>query len=123
MLPEIGDEVIVAFMGNDSDVPVVLGSAFSPKFPPHTAFKDDNYDKVFITKKGMKWAWNDDKGIHEISTPKGNKIQISEDDKSITIEDENANKIVMNSSEISLTGQQGHHYQGYCQYQDRRGKN
>lgn len=104
MLPEIGDEVIVAFIGNDSDVPVVLGSAFSPKFPPHTPFKDDNYDKVFITKKGMKWAWNDEKGIHEVSTPNGNKVLISEEDKSITIEDENANKIVMNSSEISLTG-------------------
>jgi uncharacterized protein involved in type VI secretion and phage assembly len=104
MLPEIGDEVIVGFMGNDFDVPVVLGSAFSPKMPPHTEFKDDNHDKVFITRKGMKWAWNDEKGIHEISTPNGNKILISEDDKSITIEDENANKIVMNNSEINLTG-------------------
>lgn len=104
MLPEIGDEVIVAFMGNDFDVPIVIGSAFSPKMPPHTEFKDDNHEKVFITRKGMKWAWNDDKGIHEISTPNGNKILISEDDKSITIEDENANKIVMNNSEINLTG-------------------
>jgi len=104
LLPEIGDEVIVAFMGNDFDVPIVIGSAFSPKLPPHTAFKDDNYDKVFITKKGMKWAWNDEKCIHEISTPKGNKIVISEDGKSITIEDQNTNKIVMNDSAIELTG-------------------
>lgn len=104
LLPEIGDEVIVAFMGNDFDVPIVIGSAFSPKFPPHTEFKDDNYDKVFITKKGMKWAWNDEKCIHEISTKNGNKIVISEDEKSITIQDENSNKIVMNDSEINLTG-------------------
>lgn len=104
LLPEIGDEVIVAFIGNDFDVPVVLGSAFSPKLPPHTEFKDDNYDKVFITKKGMKWAWNDEKAIHVISTPAGNKIVISEDEKSITIQDQSSNKIVMNDSEINLTG-------------------
>lgn len=104
MLPEIGDEVIVAFLGNDFDVPIVLGSAFSPKLPPHTEFKDDNYDKVFITRKGMKWSWNDEKGIHEISTASGNKIIISEDEKSITIQDENSNKIVMNDSELNLTG-------------------
>lgn len=104
LLPEIGDEVIVAFIGNDFDVPVVLGSAFSPKFPPHTEYKDDNYDKVFITKKGMKWAWNDEKAIHEISTPGGNKIVISEDEKSITIQDQHSNKIVMNDSGINLTG-------------------
>jgi Rhs element Vgr protein len=104
LLPEIGDEVIVAFMGNDFDVPVVLGSAFSPKLPPHTAFTDDNYDKVLITKKGMKWAWNDDKGTHEISTPNGNKILIADDEHSITIEDEHSNKIVLNDSGINLTG-------------------
>ncbi|WP_276484828.1 phage baseplate assembly protein V [Paraflavitalea pollutisoli] len=104
LLPEIGDEVVIAFIGNDFDVPVILGSAFSPKFVPHTEFKDDNYDKVLLTKKGMKWAWNDEKAIHEISTPGGNKIVISEDEKSITIQDQNSNKIVMNDSEINLTG-------------------
>ncbi len=104
VLPEIGDEVIVAFMGHDFDTPVVLGSIFSPKFPPHTAFKDDNYDKVLITKKGMKWSWNDEKAIHEISTPKGNKILISEEDAGITIQDQNSNSIVMNDSELNIMG-------------------
>lgn len=101
-LPEIGDEVIVAFMGNDMDAPIVLGSAFSPKLPPHTAFKDDNFDKILITRSGMKWAWNDDKLIHEISTPKGNKILISEDEKQISIIDQNQNKIEMNDSGINI---------------------
>ncbi len=104
LLPEIGDEVILAFTGNDFDTPVVLGSTFSPKSPPHTDYTDDNYDKVFITKKGMKWAWNDEKGIHEISTPKGNSIIISDDEESIVIQDKHSNKITMNSSELNLTG-------------------
>ncbi len=104
VLPEIGDEVIVSFFGNDFDSPVVLGSAFNPKTAPHTAYSDDNFEKVFITKKGMKWCWNDEKAIHEISTPAGNKILISEDSKSILIEDQNQNKIEMTSDAINITG-------------------
>ena len=102
LLPEIGDEVIVSFIGNDFDSPIVIGSTFNPKTIPHTAYKDDNFDKVFITKKGMKWSWNDDKAIHEISTPAGNKILISEDSKSIIIEDQNQNKIEMKSDAINI---------------------
>ena len=101
-LPEIGDEVIVSFFGNDFDSPVVLGSTFNPKTAPHTNYTDDNFNKVLITKKGMKWSWDDDKAIHEISTPAGNKILISEDSQSIIIEDQNQNKIEMNSSEINI---------------------
>jgi uncharacterized protein involved in type VI secretion and phage assembly len=104
LLPEIGDEVIVAFMGTDFDMPVVLGSAFSPNKPPHTAFSDDNHKKIFVTRKGMKWLWDDEKGIHEISTPGGNKILISEEEHAITITDENNNKIDMNQGAINLTG-------------------
>ncbi|GAB1452081.1 hypothetical protein MASR2M47_21370 [Draconibacterium sp.] len=102
VLPEIGDEVIVSFFGNDFDSPIVLGSAFNPATPPHTNHTDDNFEKVFITKKGMKWSWDDDKGIHEISTPAGNKILISEDSQSIIIEDQNQNKIEMKSDAINI---------------------
>ena len=101
-LPEIGDEVIVSFFGNDFDTPVILGSAFNPSTPPHTNFTDDNFNKALVTKKGMKWSWDDDKAIHEISTPAGNKIVISEDSQSILIEDQNQNKIEMNSNEINI---------------------
>lgn len=101
-LPEIGDEVIVSFFGNDFDSPVVLGSTFNPKTVPHANYADDNFEKVLLTKKGMKWSWNDEKAIHEISTPAGNKILISEDSQSIIIEDQNQNKIEMNSNEINI---------------------
>jgi uncharacterized protein involved in type VI secretion and phage assembly len=102
LLPEVGDEVIVSFIGNDFDSPIVIGSTFNPKTIPHTAYNDDNFDKVFITKKGMKWSWNDEKAIHEISTPAGNKILISEDSKSIIIEDQNQNKIEMKNDSINI---------------------
>lgn len=102
LLPEIGDEVIISFIGNDFDSPIVIGSTFNPRTIPHTPYEDDNFDKVFITKKGMKWSWNDEKAIHEISTPAGNKILISEDSQSIIIEDQNRNKIEMKNDAINI---------------------
>lgn len=105
LLPELGDEVLLSFIGNDFDAPLIIGSVFNPVTPPFENFKDDNFIKAFITKKGMKWSWDDDKGIHEISTPNGNTILISEDDHSITIKDENGNKIEMTQSEINIESQ------------------
>lgn len=102
LLPEIGNEVIVMFFGKDFDSPIVIGSAFNPSTAPHTNYTDDNFEKVFITKNGMKWSWDDDKAIHEISTPAGNKILISEDSQSIIIEDQNQNKIEMKSDAINI---------------------
>ena len=102
ILPEIGDEVIISFMGNDYDTPIVLGSCFNPKTPPHTLNSNDNYEKIFITKSGMKWAWNEEKKTHEISTPSGNKIILSEEDKKVTIEDQNQNMFEMSTKGIQI---------------------
>lgn len=102
ILPEIGDEVLLSFLGNDYDSPLIIGSVFNPSTPPFSNYEDNNYTKVFMTKKGMKWTWDDDKGIHEISTPNGNKIVLSEDEHSLTIEDETGNKIEMKSSGIEI---------------------
>ncbi|HTO14880.1 MAG TPA: phage baseplate assembly protein V [Edaphocola sp.] len=102
MLPEIGDEVLLSFIGNDYDAPLIIGSVFSPVNPPITNYEDNNYIKALITKNGMKWSWDDDKGIHEISTPSGNKILLSEDNNSVEIEDQSGNKIEMTNSGIAI---------------------
>lgn len=105
LLPEIGDEVLVSFIGDDLDSPVILGSIFSPKFPPFENSDDSNSIKCLITKKGMKWSWDDEKGIHEISTASGNKIIVSEDDKSIIITDENGNEIELKNGSVKIESQ------------------
>ncbi len=105
LLPEIGDEVLVSFLGDDLDSPVIIGSVFNPKSPPFENSDDSNYIKSFVTKKGMKWSWDDDKGIHEVSTASGNKIIISEEDRSITLIDENGNEIEMKNGSIKIESQ------------------
>lgn len=102
ILPEIGDEVIISFMGNDYNTPIVLGSSFNPKTPPHTINGNDNYEKILITKSGMKWAWNEEKKIHEISTPSGNIIILSEEEKKVIIQDQSKNMIEMSTTGIQI---------------------
>jgi uncharacterized protein involved in type VI secretion and phage assembly len=105
LLPEIGDEVLLSFIGNDFDEPLIIGSVFNPVKPPFANYEDSNHTNAFITKKGMKWSWDDEKGVHEISTPAGNTILLSEEDHSVTISDENGNKVEMTKSGVTIESQ------------------
>lgn len=107
VLPEIGDEVLLSFIGNDYDEPLIIGSVFNPVTPPFVNYEDNNYTKAFVTKKGMKWSWDDDKGVHEISTPTGNTILLSEEDHSVSIKDENGNQVEMTKSSVNIESQAG----------------
>ncbi len=103
MYPEIDDEVVIGFFGHDLRYPVILGSMFSPNKPPASVPEDENYKKVWISRNGMKWTWDDEKLVHEISTPAGNTIILSEDSRKVSIADQNGNEIELNDQEIKIS--------------------
>ena len=100
--PEIDDEVIIGFINADPRQAVILGSLNSSSKPAPISATDDNHEKGFFTRSGMKILFDDDKKEVTIDTPNGNKIQLSEDQGSILVEDENGNKIQMNSDGIEI---------------------
>ncbi|MES2776597.1 MAG: type VI secretion system tip protein VgrG [Bacteroidota bacterium] len=100
--PEIGDEVIVGFINNDPREAVVLGSLHSSAKAPPIPGKDDNHEKGWTTRSGIKILVDDDKKIIEISTPAGNKLVMDEDQKKITITDQNNNSIEMSSDGVKI---------------------
>ncbi len=100
--PEIDDEVIVGFLNNDPRHPVILGACNSSAKPAPIEAKDDNHEKGFVTRSGMKWLFNDEHKNILLETPDGNKITVSGEDKAITMEDQNGNKITMDNAGISL---------------------
>jgi Rhs element Vgr protein len=103
-LPEVGDEVVVAFIENDPRYPVVLGSLYSStKQSPNQAKDEKNYIKSLTTKSQLKVQFDDEKKIITIETPGGNKITLSDDAKGIEIADQNSNSIKMSSSGIALS--------------------
>jgi uncharacterized protein involved in type VI secretion and phage assembly len=101
-LPEIGDEVVVGFLNNDPRHPIVLGACNSSAKPAPLTAADDNHQKGFVTRSGIKWIFDDDKKNVLLETPDGNKIFVSGEDKAITIEDQNGHKIMLDSSGITL---------------------
>ncbi len=101
-LPEVGDEVVVGFLGGDPRTPVVLGMVNSSAKPPPLTASDDNHEKGFVTRSGMKLLFDDDKSTLTMTTPNGNTILVSDDEGSITVEDENGNKVLLDGDGITL---------------------
>ncbi len=101
-LPEIGDEVLLGFLNNDPRNPVVLGMLNSSAKPAPLQAADDNHEKGFFTRSGIKLLFNDDTQSVTLETPNGNTLVVDDDSGSITVKDENGNSLVMDSSGITL---------------------
>jgi Rhs element Vgr protein len=78
-IPEIGDEVLVAFRNNDPDLPVVFGSLYTGKDKPRADLHDENNNqKALLTKGGNTILLRDKEGEEEILiNTKDMKNQIS----------------------------------------------
>lgn len=100
--PEIGDEVIVAFMDNDPSYPVILGSTYSKKNPPPVAPDEKNDKKALVTRSELTISFDDKDKILEIKTPGKNIITLDDKSGGITITDTNKNSIKMSSSGIVI---------------------
>lgn len=89
-MPEVDDEVIVAFIGGQLEKPIVIGSVFNKKSkPPVDNEGGKNLTKMIKTKTGHTLEFLDDKGKGSISitTEKGAKIIIDDDKEKITVDD------------------------------------
>lgn len=92
VIPEINDEVLVAFEQGDLNHPYVLGGLFNKKDAPPAGSVDLSQGKVnrrsWISRKGMKIEFIDTDGSEQIvvSTNKGdNKVVLAQTDKKIEI--------------------------------------
>lgn len=101
-LPELNDEVVVGYVGEDSREPVILGALFSQAHNPPLANDDNNFFKGIVTKKGHKVLFNDDKDIVTIETNGGNKIVLDDGNGKIETADANGNTVVLDSNGITL---------------------
>ncbi|MDE2427985.1 MAG: type VI secretion system tip protein VgrG [Burkholderiales bacterium] len=103
-IPEIGDEVLLGFLNDDPNYPVVLGSMYSASShkPPYEADAPNTY-KAIVSNSKLKISIDDVKKILQIETPGGHVITMSDDAKSITITDSNSNKMSFSESGIDIS--------------------
>lgn len=100
--PEVGDEVVVGFLDDDPRHPLVLGMLNSTAKPAPLTASDDNHQKGWVTRSGMRWIFDDDKKSMTLETPAGKKITVDEDADKIKLEDEHGNSISMSASGIVI---------------------
>ncbi len=104
--PEIGDEAIVGFLDEDPRHAVILGMLHSSARAAPLPGSDDNHEKLYKSRSGMRLYFDDDKKIVQIDTPAGNSITLSEDEASIVLADQNGNKITLDADGISIASAQ-----------------
>lgn len=100
--PEIGDEVIIAFLSGDPRYPVILGSLYSKVNPPPYTPDDKNSIKSLWTKSGMHIDFVETDPSILITTPKKQNIKIDDKAQSIVITDVTGNTITMDTSGIKI---------------------
>ena len=101
-IPEIGDEVVLAYFNDDPAHPVILGSLYSSKNAPPYTLEAANNTKAIVTRCKARIEFNDEDKVITLSTPGKNSIVISDKDQSIVLTDQNNNKVTLDSSGITL---------------------
>lgn len=107
LLPEVGDQVIVAFHMGQSRSPYVIGSLYHQghALPPGAA-DEKNTVKIFCTKGGNCIVLRDEEGKENITvkTKAEHTIELDDENQKISIRDkENKNSIVLSAKDGTLT--------------------
>jgi len=106
-IPDVGDEVLVAFMAGDPDWPFVVGMLWNGSDSPPESMdgSGNNYVKSIRSRNGVKVTLDDHDGQEKYvcETPGGQKMTLQDGPGSITIEDSNGNSIKLESSGVTVT--------------------
>ncbi len=88
-LPEVGDEVLVAFENGELEFPVVLGTLWNGEDKP--PFEEGR--RLIRSRTGHEMIWHDQKGELTLRSAKGRVISLK-DSGEISIRDPSGNEIV-----------------------------
>jgi len=102
-IPEVEDEVLVAFERGDLRFPYVIGSLWNGKDKsPATNADGKNDVRLIKTRKGHKLTFNDGgKGLVQLELNDGKKLTF--DDNGIKVDDGKGNRIEIKSNSGSMT--------------------
>ncbi|WNR44085.1 phage baseplate assembly protein V [Paenibacillus roseipurpureus] len=109
-IPEVNDEVLVAFHLGELRMPIVIGMLWNPKQkPPAPADKNDL--RMIKSRSGHTLSFNDKSGDESITikTKKGQIVEMKDKDGSISIADASGNNKMLikggSANEISIVSQ------------------
>lgn len=105
-VPDVNDEVLVAFEAGDPRRPYVVGALWngSDSAPESMDGAGNNYKKVLRSRNGVKITLDDQDGQEQLvlETPGGQKITLKDGPGSVEIVDSNGNSVKLESAGITL---------------------
>ena len=102
MIPEVGDEVVVAFEREDIRFPIVLGALYGKDKPPVANDTGKNDKRIFQSRKKHYLVFDDGtRGSVELKHEKGRSVTF--DDDGIVVKDETGNQIKIESTSGAMT--------------------
>lgn len=106
-IPDVDDEVLVAFEGGDARRPYVIGSLWNGRDTPPESMDGagNNHLKVLRSRNGVKITLDDQNGQEKfiVETPGGQKITLKDGPGSIVAEDSNGNSIKLETAGVTVT--------------------
>jgi uncharacterized protein involved in type VI secretion and phage assembly len=107
LVPDVNDEVLVAFEAGDPRRPYVVGSMWNGSDAPPESMdgSGSNYLKVLRSRNGVKVTLDDHDGQEKLilETPGGQKVTLSDGPGKVQIEDSNGNSVKLESSGVTVT--------------------
>ncbi|MFC6334427.1 phage baseplate assembly protein V [Paenibacillus septentrionalis] len=96
-IPEVGDEVLIAFMMGDITAPIVIGSLWNKEEPPPAGNNDKNDIRKIKTRSGHEITFddNDQAGKITVKTKKGHQLEFADKEQRIELRTANSNHKVM----------------------------
>ncbi len=103
--PEVGDEVLVAFVHGDMRDPIVLGGLYNGLDKPFTHPDQGTDQKVLVTKGGHRIIFDERAKAITVATEKGTSITLDGDGHNVTISA--GAKITIKAHDIELKADGG----------------
>jgi uncharacterized protein involved in type VI secretion and phage assembly len=105
-IPDVNDEVLVAFEGGNPRKPYVVGVLWNGNDSPPESMdgSGNNYKKVIRSRNGVKITLDDQDGQEscKIETPGGQSMTLKDGPGSVEIQDSNGNSIKLESAGITV---------------------
>lgn len=103
-VPDVGDEVLVAFEGGNPQCAIVIGALWNGKDDPPQSMDADNNVKAIVSRSGIRISLDDTDGsvALTLSTPGGHRITLADSGDTLTLENAAGNSIEIAPSGITL---------------------
>jgi uncharacterized protein involved in type VI secretion and phage assembly len=104
-VPEVGDEVLVAFVQGDMRFPIIVGGLYNGVDKPPTSPRDDRDQKLIRTKGEHELLLDDtaDSKRARLKTAGGHTLDLDDEGKTLAVSSTAGHKVVLDDNAKSIT--------------------